>query len=91
MTPAPDLAERKARLIAQSDLHRMQALLAFHAARRIVSPPPPAERSAASRSIATTIIGLALPLVGGRRLRGTLRYLSYLATALRVFRAWRAG
>ena len=90
MTSAPDIAERKARLIAQSDLQRMQALLAWHAARRIVSPPPPAERSQASRSIATTLIGLALPLVGGRRLRGALRTLSLVATLLRLFRAWRA-
>jgi hypothetical protein len=86
-----DLAERKARLIAQSDLQRMQALLAFHAARRAVSPPAPAERSQASRSIATTLIGLALPLVGGGRLRRLLRTLSIAATALRLFRAWRAG
>jgi len=91
MTRAVDLAERKARLIAQSDLQRMQALLAFYAAKRIVSPPPPAERSTASRSIATTLIGLALPLVGSGRLRRTLRTLSIAATALRVFRAWRAG
>jgi hypothetical protein len=87
----PDLAERKARLIAQSDLQRMQALLAFHAARRAISPPAPAERSQASRSIATTQIGLALPLVGGGRLRRLLRTLSIAATALRLFRAWRAG
>ena len=84
-----DLAERKARLIAQSDLQRMQALLAWHSARRIVAPPAPAERSAASRSIATTLIGIALPLFGPRRMRGALRTLSTLATVLRVWRAWR--
>jgi hypothetical protein len=91
MTTAVDLAERKARLIAQSDLQRMQALLAFHEAKRMVSPPAPAERSPMSRSIAATLIGLALPLVGNRRLRGMLRYVSLLATALRVFRSWRNG
>ncbi|MFO1415214.1 MAG: hypothetical protein U1F10_15185 [Burkholderiales bacterium] len=91
MTTSVELAERKARLIAQSDLQRMQALLAFHEAKRIISPPPPAERSQSSRSIAATIIGLAVPLVGNRRLRGALRYLSLFATAMRVFRAWRAG
>jgi hypothetical protein len=91
MTPATNLSERKARLIAQSDLQRMQAMLAWHEAKRIVSPPAPAARSQASRSIATTLIGLALPLVGGGRLRRLLRTLSLAATALRVFRAWRAN
>ena len=87
---AASLAERKARLVAQSDLQRMQALLAWHTARRIISPPPPAERSAGSRSIATTLIGIALPLVGAGRLRGVLRTLSTAATVLRLYRAWRA-
>jgi hypothetical protein len=90
MSRAADLAERKAQLVAQSDLQRMQALLAWHAARRIISPPPAAERSAASRSIATTLIGIALPLVGAGRLRGVLGKLTLAATVLRVFRAWRA-
>lgn len=85
-----DLAERKARLIAQSDLQRMQALLAWHTARRIVAPPSAGERSAMSRSVAATAIGLALPLVGAGRLRGVLRTLSIAATVLRVWRAWRA-
>lgn len=90
MTSRADLAERKARLIAQSDLQRMQALLAWHAAKRIVAPPEPAERSAASRSIATTLIGIALPLFGAGRLRGVLGKLSTFATVIRLFRAWRA-
>lgn len=85
-----DLAERKARLVAQSDLQRMQALLAWHTARRIVAPPSTGERSAMSRSVAATVIGLALPLVGAGRLRGVLRTLSIAATVLRVWRAWRA-
>jgi hypothetical protein len=90
MTRAPDLAERKARLMAQSDLQRMQALLAWHSIRRIVSPPPPAARSKASRSIAATLIGIALPLFGGARLGRVVRVLSTGATLFRVFLAWRA-
>ena len=89
MSKDAELQERKARLIAQSDLQRMQALLAWHAARRIIAPPPPAERSAVSRSIATTLIGIALPLFGAGRMRGVLRTLSTIATVLRVWRAWR--
>lgn len=90
MKAANDLAERKARLIAQSDLQRMQALLAWHAARKIISPPAPAERSASSRSIATTLIGIALPLFGPGKMRNVLRTLSIVATGLRLFRSWRA-
>lgn len=90
MSRALDLAERKARLIAQSDLQRMQALLAWHSAKRIISPPPPAARSGASRSIAATLIGIALPLFGGARLGRVVRLLSRTALLLRVFRAWRA-
>ena len=90
MTRAADLAERKARLIAQSDLQRMQALLAWHSAKRIIAPPPPAARSAGARSVAATLIGLALPLFGAGRIGRVVRTLSLAATVLRVFRAWRA-
>ena len=89
MTTETDIAERKARLIAQSDLQRMQALLAWHAARRAIAPPAPGERSQVSRSIATTLIGLAVPLFGAGRLRSPLRTLSTIATVLRIWRAWR--
>ena len=85
-----DLAERKARLVAQSDLQRMQALLAWHSARKIVSPPSPAERSARSRSVAATLIGIALPLFGQGKMRSLLRTASLVATGVRLFRSWRA-
>jgi hypothetical protein len=90
VTADADLRERKARLVAQSDLHRMQALLAWHAARRSIAPPPSAERSRTSRSIAAGIIGVALPLLGSGRMRGALRSLSTIATVLRIWRAWKA-
>ncbi len=89
MTTPADLAERKARLVAQSDLQRMQAMLAWHAARRIVAPPAPAERSATSRSIASTLMSIALPMLGPGRMRSALRTMSTAATVLRVWRAWR--
>ena len=90
MKPANDLAERKARLIAQSDLQRMQALLAWHAARKIVSPLPAGQRSARSQSIAATLMSLAVPLVGPGKLRNVLRTLSLAATGWRLFKSWRA-
>jgi hypothetical protein len=90
MTRTQELVERKARLSAQSDLQRMQSLLAWHSIRRIISPPPPPARSKASRSIAATLIGIALPLFGGARLGRVVRMLSTGATLFRVFLAWRA-
>jgi hypothetical protein len=90
LTTNADLAERKARLVAQSDLHRMQALLAWHAARRSIAPPAAAERSGMSKSLAAGIIGVALPLLGSGRMRGGLRSLSTIATVLRIWRAWKA-
>ena len=90
MKPATELAERKARLVAQSDLQRMQALLAWHSARKIVLPLPPSQRSATSRSIAATLIGLAVPLFGPGKMRNALRTLTIIATGLRLFKAWRA-
>jgi len=68
----------------------MQALLAWHAARRAIAPPSPAQRSGASRSVAAGIIAVALPLFGTGRMRGALRTMSTVATVLRVWRAWRA-
>jgi hypothetical protein len=85
-----DLSERKARLVAQSDLPRMQPLLAWHAARRSIAPPAAAERSGMSRSVAAGIIGIALPLFGSGRMKGALRSLSTIATVLRIWRAWKA-
>ena len=90
MTEEADLSERKARLVAQSDLHRMQALLAWHAARRSIAPPAASERSGMSKSVAAGIIGVALPLLGSGRMKGALRSLSTIATILRIWRAWKA-
>ena len=89
MSSETDLSERKARLVAQSDLHRMQALLAWHAVRRSIAPPAAADRSGMSRSVAAGIIGVALPLLGAGRMRGALRSLSTIATVLRIWRAWK--
>lgn len=91
MSRTDELAERKALLIAEADLHRMQALLAWHEARGIISPPAPAERSPRSRAVAATMIGLLMPFMGGGRLRRLMRNTTMVLTAIRVFRAWRAN
>ena len=87
MTTPTDISERKARLVAQSDLHRMQALRVACRA-----PHPRAARAGGSE---------AAPRIrrrghhrhrdaafGAGRMRGALRTLSTIAT---VLRAWRAG
>lgn len=91
MSRAEDLAERKARLIAQADLQRMQALLAWEMARGIVFPPAPENRSRRSRTVAATLIGFSLPFLGAGRMRRVVRAVSIGITVLRAFRAWRAG
>lgn len=88
---ADELAERKAMLIAQADLQRMQALLAWQRARSIVAPPPPAVRGRSSRAVAATLIGLSLPLFGAGRMRRVVRAVSIGVTVWRALRAWRAG
>lgn len=91
MKRADDLAERKALLIAQADLHRMQALLAWRRARSIVAPPAPTVRSGRSRAVAATLIGFSLPFFGAGRMRRIFRAISIGITVMRALRAWRAS
>ena len=91
MSRTDELAERKARLIAQADLQRMQALLAWQMARSIVAPPAPETRSRRSRTVAATLIGFSLPFLGAGRMRRVVRAISIGITVLRALRAWRAS
>ncbi len=91
MNRAEQFAERKALLIAEADLHRMQALFAWQEARGIIAPPAPADRSPGSRNVAAMFIGLMLPFLGRGRLRRFTRTATLALTAMRVLRAWRAG
>ena len=91
MKRVDELAERKAMLIAQADLQRLQALLAWQRARNIVAPPAPAVRSGRSRAVAATLIGFSLPFFGAGRMRRMVRAISIGITVMRAWRAWRAG
>jgi hypothetical protein len=91
MNQTSALAERKARLIAQSDLQRMQAQLAWQTARAIISPRTPETRSRSSRAVAATLFGFSLPFMGAGRMRRMLRTFSIGITLLRALRAWRAS
>ena len=91
MKRAAELAERKARLIARADLHRMQAFLAWRRVRSIVAPPTTTVRSGRSRAVAATLIGFSLPFFGAGRMRRIFRAISIGITVMRALRAWRAS
>ena len=90
MSGAIELAERKARLVAQADLQRMQALLAWHDVRAVVSPPRrPSTPGSRAFSIASKVLAVAIPIIGIGKARRMFRYVSLGITAMRIFRSWR--
>ncbi len=90
MSNASDLAERKARLIAQADLERMQALLAWYDMRAVVSPPRrPSTPGSRAFSIASKVLAVAIPIIGIGKMRRVLRYVSLGMMGMRIFRSWR--
>lgn len=90
MSNAGDLTERKARLVAQADLQRMQALLAWHEVRAVVSPPRrPSTPGSRAFSIASKVLAIAIPIIGIGKMRRALRYVSLGMTAMRIFKSWR--
>ena len=86
---AQALADRKALLVARADLDRARIALAVQEIRAIVSPRPEPDRLEAYRSKAKWALGLAIPLLGRRRLGRWLRVASLGLVAVRVARAWR--
>jgi hypothetical protein len=85
-----ELSERRARLVAQAELQRMQALLAWHDVRTVVSPPrPPSTPGSRAFSIASKVLAVAIPVLGIGKLRRALRYVSLGMMAMRAFRSWR--
>ncbi len=84
-----DLAARKALLIRQAELERMQLSLAWHDARAIVAPPQDPSRAARFRPIALYAIGFAAPLFGLGWLSRLARGLSIGLAVMRIVRVWR--
>ncbi len=90
MSSATDLAGRKARLMAQADLQRMQALLAWHDVKSVVSPPrKPSTPGSRAFGIASKLLMVAIPVLGVGKLRRVMRYASLGMMAFRAFRSWR--
>jgi len=86
-----DLAARKALLIAQADLSRMQVALAWQDLRAVVMPVPSADRSAWTRRGAAFLVGIAAPLIGRTRLTRGLRFATMVVTIVRALWSLRAG
>ena len=90
MTAPVDPATRKALLIAQANLQRMQATLAWHDVRQAVLPPGAGARSGSARRVATWVVGIAVPLLGIARAGRLMRALTITLTVMRVVRGWRS-
>jgi len=84
------LAERKALLVTRAQLDRTRLSLAVRQVRSIVRPTPDLARRQGARRTAATLVGLAVPLLGMRRLGRWLRFTSFAIAAYRVYRNWRS-
>jgi hypothetical protein len=90
MTAPIDPAARKAMLIAQAKLQRMQAALAWHDVRQAVLPPAAGARSGSARTAANWVVGIAVPLLGIARAGRMMRAITIGLTVLRIVRGWRS-
>ncbi|MEP7276811.1 MAG: hypothetical protein ABI812_10680, partial [Betaproteobacteria bacterium] len=78
------LAARKALIVEQSELARVEIALAWHELRSAIAPPSAGERGSSVRRLATLLIAVATPLFGRTRFAGVLRIAS---VGLAAFRA----
>ena len=83
------LARRKELLIAQAHLHRLQARMAWHDIKEIVAPPHLAPPRGHVRSIATTLVGVGIPLLGLARMGRVMRVVSVGMMVMRIVRGFR--
>lgn len=84
------LDRRKSLLIAQSHMHRLQAGMAWHDVKDAVMPPrPPSERGDRARSIAASLIGIAIPVFGMARLGRIMKAMSAAVIVMRLVRGFR--
>jgi Na+-transporting NADH:ubiquinone oxidoreductase subunit NqrB len=88
MTTAQDLAARREHLIAQSELDRVRLAHAMLGVRSAASPLRMLGFAGGSplRSIAGTLIGLAVPALGASRARGILRVAAFAVAIVRIMR-----
>lgn len=90
MSVSSDLAEKRARLVAATDLERMKLRLAWHDIRVSIAPAPDADRRSRVRPYVLRAIGFALPVVGYRRMGRALRTAAAALAIWRAATAWRS-
>jgi len=85
-----ELDRHKSLLLAQSHLYRLQAGMAWHDVKEVIAPPHLAQPHGGHvRTIAVTLLGIAVPIFGLTRLGRLLRTLSIGMMVLRVVRGFR--
>jgi len=85
-----ELDRRKSLLVAQAHLHRLQAGMAWHDVKEIVTPAHLAPtRGSRTRSIAAKAIGIAVPIFGLAALTRILRAVSIGLMIVRIVRGLR--
>lgn len=89
MSGGPDLAERRARLVAAADLERIKLALAWRDVKHAIAPIPDVARRSRVRPYVVRAIGYALPFVGMARMGRALRLAGAALAIWRTVRAWR--
>jgi MFS superfamily sulfate permease-like transporter len=85
-----ELDRRKSLLVAQSHLHRLQAKMAWNDVKEAIAPPHLAPtRGSHVRSVAATLVGIAVPVFGLSRLGRIMRVVSIGMMVMRVVRGLR--
>jgi hypothetical protein len=85
-----ELARRKSLLVAQAHLHRLQAGMAWHDVKEVITPAHLAPtRGSRARSIAAKAIGIAVPIFGLAYLARILRTISIGLMIVRIVRGLR--
>jgi hypothetical protein len=80
--------DRKALLVAQCELSRVEMALSLQDAKLALSPPR-VEAGSTKRNIAAFVIAFAAPFFGASRMNRFMRGASIVFTLLRFFRPWR--
>ena len=91
MSTHDKLATRKALIVAQGELARIELRLAWLDMRAAVAPPSADQRSTSVRRMASFLIAIATPLFGRSRLGRVLRFASVGLAAYRAVRTLRGG
>jgi hypothetical protein len=89
MSVRDELAEKRARLVAASELERLRVAGAWREARGALLPPADPARRTRVRPWVVRAVGYALPVFGYRRLGRALRVAGVGLAIYRAFASWR--